>query len=153
MKPQLSATSEDKWMYEPHIPYEITIRPYKQLDEDDLRFVKAHKELKDLLTNMSFNYFLIPELSMPKYSNIGKQQITYIHWHGLIKFTDSKSIYNFLLTEWNKLTHRYHIQINQYRPDYWNKYITKQINIIPKEFSLKNDKLKYVMAKGPPLEN
>lgn len=146
---------EEKFEYKSRTLYEITLRPYKQDSLDDLRFIKATSNLRNLLNDIGYlKYILMPEYSMPKYSfdrNI--PNITYIHWHGIIYFEGNVELEQFLCTGFNRFSNNYHIQINPYRNE-WKQYIKKQKDLVSKKFRLRNILSKeLIQLKGHPLED
>lgn len=113
--------------YKPDTIYEITINPEDnwQYEGEPLRvsrFTNTVNLIKGALTDNTF-YYLVPEISECRNSNPYSTHYPRIHYHGIILI---KSVQEFLLQTITKIRKIGSFQINNYRPDYWPKYIAKQ---------------------------
>lgn len=118
--------------YKKDTMYEITIAPadvQQFIDRESklLREVRFTEKFKSILkSTSSFDYYLIPEISEPKAISRSKSYPR-LHYHGIIKINN---VQDFLLRDILKFYASCDIQINEYRPEYWPRYITKQREVI-----------------------
>lgn len=137
---------DEKWSYNIDTIYEFTIN----LNDDyqvqtrkgcsDLRDVHATKIMREVLESFgpNFKYNLRFEISMPQFGDRHTNSMGRIHWHGIVKFTTTEAIYDFLLTGIHKLTRLGRFQFNEYRPEVWPKYCTKHEHIFKKKNTVRN---------------
>ncbi len=145
-----------KFHYEPKTKYEITITfkneyqfishnntikqdldagldfkfdMFKRLKEHQKWFTKIYLPILQSTTE----YSLYLELSDPQV--LDDIQWPRIHYHGTILFRNYEQILYFKLMYAHDLGSFGRIQINEYRPEYWNKYIKKDLKKIKKIFN------------------
>lgn len=116
--------------------YEITINPCDkyQFAGDPYRVNKCVQFMSQLMNPLKelSEYSMVPELSESRFGNIERKGSigSRFHYHGTIKFKDSLSIGKFLCWSIRQLQQRADIQLNEHRPEYWPKYLTKQKEIM-----------------------
>lgn len=129
-----------KWTYKPGKVYELTIAPddkHQFIGKKDTRLKNTVDFFTELLFEMPFNYHLFCEVSHPQFGDINSHRYARIHWHGIVCFNDEKSISQFLLNDYHKLTSVSRIQFNEYRESEWDKYCRKQKEYLPRWTRLK----------------
>ncbi len=128
----MSQPTEITTFYKNDIAYEITINPCDSLQsfDDPLRAIRIHSSFKKQICTPLFTdyskFIFFPEISEPKSSHKHGPQCR-IHYHGIIIFTD---VIGFLIHSFSQLSKYTSFQFNDFRPDYWPIYITKQYTLI-----------------------
>lgn len=135
--------------YKDRTIYEFTINPSDehQYEGDPLRvsrFVSTSNLIKDYLGDYTY-YYLIPEISETRNSNPYSPHFPRIHYHGIILLKDVEM---FLLDSVTKLRKLGSIQINNFRPAYWTKYIKKQRLYVKRIPVIRNCSYKDIQAKA-----
>ncbi len=115
--------------YDTNICYELTINPNdrNQYIQDEFRyrkFINYWSLTFRKMANQEMEIHLYPEIS--ECQNLIDGKYPRIHFHGTIKFLSNYSISNFLLKYTYILSKASSVQLNNYRPDYWDKYCLKQ---------------------------
>lgn len=138
----------ESWTFSPKVLYEFTINgnddaqwqgTFKALK---MRYVRNRKLLREILFETpSIKYKLYPEISMPQYGRGNKNAVPRIHWHGVIRFPDEVSLLDWLLITQVKMAKYGSFQFNEFRPEYWPEYCTKNENLfskLPGNYALEN---------------
>ena len=130
--------------------YEITVNPddSHQYLKDEFRFRNCLTMWDKMFTTMSTQEIIIdmcPEIS--ECQNLIDGKHPRIHFHGTILFSSRFAIASFLLKYSLKLSQKSSIQINEYRPEYWQKYITKQKDLM--EYLCKTEGFSYPLKYSP----
>ncbi len=119
----------DDWRFEVNKPYEFTINlnDFFQWTSGPLddRYKKARKSVQSLLRRTGLSYVLVPEISMPQYGDKMFNNTPRIHFHGVVIFTTTISIQQWLLEDAVSFAKIGRYQFNKYRPKYWPKYCLK----------------------------
>lgn len=153
----------DKWTLEKGVKYELTICPSDkyQFEGKERRDKKIFNLFSEIFLSIKAVYCLYAEISAPQYGDIYFQSIPRIHWHGIIEFENNGQILDWLLYHHSRLCKVARIQLNNFRPDYWPKYITKhrhlferlKIDIINDEYLLQDSLDKVIEVCGGKIES
>ncbi len=127
-----STLKDIKVIYKSGHRYEITINPndkhqfFGSPRRLEIFMTKLHALLVDALDNYKQEYKLFVELSEPHINVNSKSPLPRLHFHGTIKFVNELAVGQFLLKSLYKLSRFSNVTLNDYREDYWPKYISKQ---------------------------
>ncbi len=135
-----NSIDEVKSFYNVRTRYEITINPcdalqyFSKQNRIILFVTQLQKHLNNALTDNDIQFNIYLELSEPvalnksdpRKSSSGSR----LHYHGTIYFPTALAVGKFLLHSQYLLIRFADVQINPYRPEYWDKYITKQCKIM-----------------------
>lgn len=137
----MTTESKKKFVFKPKTKYEVSCsfidkHQYINITQEPLNSNRVNNhpllrlksftkwlESKYLPRFNNCNYEFYVELSDPQ--NISERKYSRLHIHGIISFDSEYEILLFKLNDLYNL-HRYGtIQFNEYRPNHWIKYITK----------------------------
>lgn len=126
-------SKNNEWEFKIKTIYEFTINfnDTHQRANTINRMSNVYKILKDninIKSNISKHnmlYNLKPEISQLQYGHCAKNNMCRIHYHGIILFPTNGTLLNYLINIHQRLTKIGSIQFNEYRPNYWRKYCTK----------------------------
>lgn len=115
-----------KFMYTYNRIYEITIGPddKHQFEKKDTRYILSREHIRTSLEDTNIKYCLYQEFSHQQHINT-KSKFNRVHYHGIIVIP-RESLFSWVSHHLNQLRHSMDIQVNEYRPDYWYDYCTKQ---------------------------
>ncbi len=125
--------------YKSNTKYEITINPNDkhQFHGNSRRLELWIMDMQKLITtafdNYGIMYKLYWECSEPRSINKEdrkKSSGSRLHFHGYFLCPNDVVMGNYLLQSVYKLSRWSDVQVNEYRPDYWPKYVSKQGKII-----------------------
>lgn len=142
-----------KWEFKSRTIYEFTINlndDYQMPKRGDpaTRALRAHSVMSEVLATMGpgVKYNLRYELSMPQYGDRHKNPFSRIHWHGIIYFSDDRTLYEFLLTGTYSLTRIGRYQFNSFRPQHWEAYCKKHKSIFKDRLKIRNASFKVILS-------
>lgn len=129
-----SEQKEPKAFLTTGIVYEMTLNApdrgqYFNKETRATKCVEHYSTILELMRPYA-DYTFYPELSQIRNSNPEKQHYCRWHYHGFIKFKDNLALAQWLVHSQYKLSKTVDYQINAYREEYWNKYCTKQEEIM-----------------------
>ncbi len=139
-------TEKTDWFIETNTVYEFTINGSDAVQSCNfktlyLRYTRARKLLREILSAGKVKYNLLPELSTPQYGRIGKNHLPRVHFHGVIRFPTEDSIIEWLLVDAVKLAKYGSYQMNTFRPERWPGYCMKHKKLftkLPGNYELQN---------------
>lgn len=126
---------DKKGFYAPNKKYEITLNPANQCIDNSRRNVYRLQEVYHKMENICISLLaqgieteLYPEIDNKR--QMRKDLFNRIHFHGTILFKDEIAVMIFLVERIPIISEHYSIQINSYRPEYWDNYCTGQKHLM-----------------------